>query len=309
MFSGEAEDFLTKTLKILFSVSVLLNVVLVPFASLTFLRNMDLTSNLASISLENKNLAMQMQTLRQQVDLMQKQLSFYKSQAELYASTLKGEKGKGAATGLSSIGIVAVRVSGQDSFTPSYEGVIMKAEIELRPGEGRVLIDTQPRVGIDLQSSVRTAARAAEDVTGIALQGTDIILTVKAQEAFEVVDGPSAGAAIAVALIAAITKDTVRSNVFITGTINPDGSIGQVGGVLEKALAAVKAGATTFLVPPKQTRVTVTRVERREVFPGVVFYTVRQDEVNLHEELASRGFSVKAVEVKDVKQALRFFAA
>ena len=64
--------------------------------------------------------------------------------------------------------------------------------------------------------------------------------------------GPSAGAALTIATIAALKHDSIRSDVVITGTINADGTIGQIGGVLEKAQAAKDIGAKLFLVPVGQ---------------------------------------------------------
>lgn len=53
------------------------------------------------------------------------------------------------------------------------------------------------------------------------------------------VDGPSAGGLFTVAIMAALNGDTIDGKATMTGTINPDGSIGPVGGVSQK-LEAVK---------------------------------------------------------------------
>lgn len=63
------------------------------------------------------------------------------------------------------------------------------------------------------------------------------------------VDGPSAGALMTVATLAAFLGDKVDPKVTMTGTINPDFTVGPVGGIPYKLQAAAKAGKTVMLVP------------------------------------------------------------
>ncbi len=63
------------------------------------------------------------------------------------------------------------------------------------------------------------------------------------------VDGPSAGAAIAVSVFSAITGQSVNQGIAMTGEISINGSIRAVGGVKEKVWAAKRAGATLAIVP------------------------------------------------------------
>ncbi len=65
------------------------------------------------------------------------------------------------------------------------------------------------------------------------------------------IDGPSAGALMTVATLAALRGDTVRKDA-ATGTINPDGSIGPVGGIPQKLEGTAKAGKKLVLVPSGQ---------------------------------------------------------
>ncbi|MCA9961152.1 MAG: endopeptidase La, partial [Anaerolineales bacterium] len=64
-------------------------------------------------------------------------------------------------------------------------------------------------------------------------------------------DGPSAGVAMATALISAFTNRPIRRDVSMTGEITLRGRVLPVGGVREKALAARRAGITTFILPQK----------------------------------------------------------
>ncbi len=64
-------------------------------------------------------------------------------------------------------------------------------------------------------------------------------------------DGPSAGVAIAVALISLFTGRPARRNVAMTGELTLSGRILPIGGVKEKVLAARRAGVTTILLPAR----------------------------------------------------------
>jgi predicted S18 family serine protease len=66
------------------------------------------------------------------------------------------------------------------------------------------------------------------------------------------VSGPSAGAAMTVITISALTGTPVRSGFTMTGTILPSGSIGQIGGVYDKSGAAAANDMSFILVPSAQ---------------------------------------------------------
>ena len=68
------------------------------------------------------------------------------------------------------------------------------------------------------------------------------------------IGGPSAGLAFTLGLINTLSGGhlTGGHSVAATGTIHPDGTVGDVGGVKEKTVAVERAGATLFLVPPQE---------------------------------------------------------
>ena len=91
----------------------------------------------------------------------------------------------------------------------------------------------------------------------------------------------------------------------MTGTITPDGGIGPVGGVLQKAEAAAKAGFQTFLIPQGQnTQIVYTeRVYRRGAFTIIVQEPTKID----LSDFMRRKYGVKIVEVGRVQDAYRLF--
>lgn len=91
---------------------------------------------------------------------------------------------------------------------------------------------------------------------GVQLQTNDLKYDFPVDVSIEtgLVGGPSAGLAFTLALIDDLTEGELTGgrNVAVTGTIDADGNIGQVGGVAQKTVTARKAGAIAFLVPPEE---------------------------------------------------------
>lgn len=278
-------------LKSLLIVSVGLNVILALITSMVLVENLALSDRVSELTGE-------LRSVREALNVTSAQLEYYRS---LFRS-VEGS-GLGPTVASSEVNLVAVRSIPSD-YGVSYEGVVLQAKLEVRRGRGDVYVNTHPRVGIDLQSSVRTAVEVAESITKIDLSGFDIVLTVTAEEEVDVVDGPSAGLALTLALTLAFENRSIPSYVYMTGTVDSKGRVGQVGGVLAKALAAAKMGAKIFLVPPGQSVDVVWEVREERSFLFTIRYLVPR-QVSVESYLRERGFNVKIVEVPNVEEALK----
>lgn len=152
----------------------------------------------------------------------------------------------------------------QDTSGTITQGTMLNISVEIRPGQGRVLVETKPLMGIVFQDAANTAVFVAQNVTGKSLTGSDVIFGVEAQDQVPAVDGPSAGALMTALAIAALTDHQPNSSVTLTGTIDSNGHVGAIGGVVEKAQAAKESGKTEILLPRENAQlVQYTETTRR----------------------------------------------
>lgn len=183
-------------------------------------------------------------------------------------------------------------------------GVVTKLKVQAIPGEGRVLINIdQLLFWVDTQHSIRVAKTVAQNFTKIDLSNIDLVYTIETNAS--IIEGPSAGAAIAIGTIAALENKTINQSVMITGIIEPDGSIRQVGGVLAKAKASKDIGAKLFLVPKDQgvQIVYVPEEECSEIGP-ITYCTVTYKEKRVD---ISEKAGIKVKEVSNIYEALKYF--
>ncbi len=130
-------------------------------------------------------------------------------------------------------------------------GEILKVETLLMEGKGEVTLTGQ--LGEVMKESARAAlsyirAHRAEFGLGSGFhRKTDIHVHVPEGQVPK--DGPSAGVAIFVSALSALTKRAVRGDVAMTGEITLRGNILPVGGIKEKILAAHRSGITTIIIP------------------------------------------------------------
>lgn len=112
--------------------------------------------------------------------------------------------------------------------------------------QGKGMIRFNDTAGSMAKDSVYNAASVIRKVTGQAMQDYDIHINVVGGAN---IDGPSAGAAITLALLSAIEKRPVRQDIAITGEISLGGRIKPVGGIQEKIYGAIRKGIQTVIVP------------------------------------------------------------
>ena len=132
-------------------------------------------------------------------------------------------------------------------------GEVLYVEASLIRGKGELIITGQ--IGEVMQESARAAlsyARVYLDKVGVkpqTFENLDIHIHVPAGAIPK--DGPSAGIAMATALISAVTHRPVNKDVAMTGEITLRGRVLPIGGLKEKALGALRAGITTVIIPAK----------------------------------------------------------
>lgn len=122
--------------------------------------------------------------------------------------------------------------------TLSLGGMVEEEEIELR---GRKL----RRKGT-ARVSAENACEALLRCFNLDCRDYDISFSVPGGMP---VDGPSAGIALCVAIVSAITGKPPIALLALTGEITPRGEVRPVGGVADKLAAAVEAGAQTLIIP------------------------------------------------------------
>ena len=108
-----------------------------------------------------------------------------------------------------------------------------------------------------------------------------------------VIGGPSAGAIMTTATIALLENWTLDENTIMTGMVNPDGSIGPIGGIPQKIDAAASVGATRFLIPEGQG--TYTELEG---------WTLVSKSVA---DYAMNNYGMEVVEIADINEAIENF--
>jgi len=130
-------------------------------------------------------------------------------------------------------------------------GELLTIEGVMLPGKGRMT--TTGKLGDVMKESINAASsyvRSRATVFGIEpplFERKDIHVHVP--EGATPKDGPSAGTAMATAIVSVMTGIPVRKEIAMTGEVTLRGRVLPIGGLKEKLLAALRGGITKVLIP------------------------------------------------------------
>jgi ATP-dependent Lon protease len=137
-----------------------------------------------------------------------------------------------------------------------YGGNILPIEVSLSEGSGKVTLTGS--LGDVMQESAQAAltyARANARALGLepsVFDKTNIHIHVP--DGATPKDGPSAGIAMATAVISAFTRRPARHDVAMTGEVTLRGKVLAIGGLKAKTIAAHRAGIMTVLLPKENAK-------------------------------------------------------
>lgn len=270
----------------------------------------EMQARINTLQTENENLQAQINQNNESLQSYATQLDSYRQKVfELQNSTQMCPAGvEGFATLQGPAIFQTVKTDQTGPFTRksiAEEGALLNISVEIRPGKGRVLVQTTPLMGVVFQDAANTAVFAAENNTGRQLSSSDIIFSITAPDQIPGVDGPSAGALMTLLTISAIDSNTrLNDSITLTGTIDNEGNIGPIGGVLEKAKAAETGGKTLFLIPSENRElVTYKYVDRK--FGGFTV-TERVAETVDAKEYIEKNVGIRIEYVDTIEDVLKY---
>ena len=130
-------------------------------------------------------------------------------------------------------------------------GALLKVEVAVLDGTGK--IELTGSLGDVMKESARLAVSHVRMIASEYGIPTDFYknndIHIHFPEGAVPKDGPSAGIAIATALVSALTKRPARRKVAMTGEITLRGNVLAIGGLKEKTMAAYSAGVSTVIIP------------------------------------------------------------
>lgn len=197
------------------------------------------------------------------------------------------------------------------STDDGYVGVMSTITVTIQSnGSGKVFVDTLPLTQVDMQGSARLAVKVASALVkndancSINPSFFDYFFVVRTDA--PVIGGPSAGGIMTVATVALLENWPLDEHTIMTGMINPDGSIGPIGGIPYKVDAAYEVGAKRFLIPKGQGTYLET-IQETVTNNGWTQTQIKTVTRNIEDYIVSKGYDIEVVEVEDVNQAVNNF--
>ncbi len=162
------------------------------------------------------------------------------------------------------------------------QGTIALVTLNVTSGNGTVTISGPAEVGNSTIQSAETAAAYAARYAGVSEH--DYNFNYNIADPSSNVSGPSAGLAFTLLAISNLEHRQLYPNFTVTGTIESNGNVGEIGGVYDKMQAAKEHGMQYALVP----------YAGADQFENFLYYITQQK------------FGIPMMEVSNVSEALRF---
>ncbi len=129
-----------------------------------------------------------------------------------------------------------------------YTGVVIEIEATVFPAanSGKGCIRFNDTAGSMAKDSVFNAITSIRQISGVDLNDFDIHVNIVGGGNIE---GPSAGAAVLLALYSAVKEKPVKRDIAVTGEVSLRGKVSPVGGIQEKIYGAKQAGIKKVIIP------------------------------------------------------------
>jgi len=191
-----------------------------------------------------------------------------------------------------------------------YIGVISTITVTIQNnGSGRVFVDTLPLAQIDMQGSARLAVKVASSIVKtdtnceVNPDNYDYFFVIRTNS--PIIGGPSAGGIMTAAVVSLLEGWDMDDETVMTGMINPDGSIGPVGGIIKKIDAAASVGANRFLILEGQGTYTETVYETVKTQWGT--RTVTHQVTRNVSDYAMENHGIEVIEIQDLNDVVYYY--
>lgn len=186
------------------------------------------------------------------------------------------------------------------------QGLLGGVNVSIYDGNGKVLVNTNPFLEPDTQYSANIAVDLAENITQISLDDKNIVFDFDINGT--VLGGPSAGAAMTIATIAAI-ENLEPNKIVVTGSVLPGGEIGQVGAIPQKAQVVIAAEYDVFLIPKGQSKFTYyeREVKKRNIAGAFTIYNTYYTPKTIDlREYFEQETGLKIIEVENINEVIAY---
>lgn len=179
-------------------------------------------------------------------------------------------------------------------FAVSGENTAKQAKLNINivDGSGKIFSSIDESiVGSSTQESFKNAVSVTQNIVGGNLK-SKYNYTIDIESNSYSIDGPSAGGAMALLMISMFKDKPLSKDVSMTGTINLEGQIGNVGGIYQKTKKAGEIGIKLFFIPTgNRTQVITENGKLKQI--DLVFYAYEK-------------WGLKVIEVNKIQEALDY---